>query len=154
LTAGDKSGSADEEAEQNLVGVFSKFYRVYATRPMFTICMETVGAVREHLGDAGWYQFLAWGPLGFYEQPAKSFAQMVLGLQPTAQVFGRAANEVLDLWVILDRRDDTAEAEVAQKACDLMRSYPQLRFDFMVVDRASDAAPTLSESGYSPIAAD
>jgi hypothetical protein len=142
---------AKDEAEHDLARVTAKYYQVYTIPPMFTIPSGTVGALREHLGDAGWYRFLAWGVLGFYEQPATEFAQMVLGLQPRAEVFGRVVNNALDLWVILERRDETAEAQVAQKACELMRSYPQLRFDFMVVDRVSEAAQTLSESGYSSI---
>jgi hypothetical protein len=89
-----------------------------------------------------------------HEQAAKQFAEAVHGLDETAGVYARLSGDTLDLWTVLRERTEALEKAIADKACDLMRSYSWLLFDFMVVDGKSEAAETLAQSGYIAVTCD
>jgi hypothetical protein len=83
-----------------------------------------------------------------YDRPAREFARMVQEISPSAVVYARLAEGVLDLWVILDERDYDVERAIAESACELMRTYPDLLFDFMFIEKAAPSASTMGDSGY------
>jgi hypothetical protein len=79
---------------------------------------------------------------------AREFAATVAVIDGSAAVYGKATGEVLDLWTVLPRRDDAAEEAVAEAACRLMLSHPDLSFDFMITNQDDPSVRHVSDSGY------
>lgn len=87
-------------------------------------------------------------PLGFHRMAAMEFARAVALLVPKAAVYGKVSGGVLDLWVIVPERSHEVQSAIAEQMCDLMRAYPNLAFDFMVLDERSSGLSDASDSGY------
>lgn len=90
-------------------------------------------------------------PLGAYSSPAREFAKTIADLITSAAVYAKITDGVLDLWVILPERDDTVERAIAENACELMRRYPDMSLDFMVIEKVAPSVSNISRSGYVPV---
>jgi hypothetical protein len=90
-------------------------------------------------------------PLGIHHAPAREFARMVRSVSASALVYAGVADRVLDLWVVLPEDDENIQRGIAGAFCQLMRSYPGLSFDFMIIEAETSSAHTLGDSGYIPV---
>jgi hypothetical protein len=121
---------------------------VAALPNVLTVQASTVNIPLGCLGTAGWYDFLYWGPLGVYEEPARHLAKMMVEVDPSAIVYARVTGDELDLWVAVTRRDEMVETAAAEKLCTLIEAYPGLSFDYMLLEQGAETERLVSDHGY------
>ncbi len=90
--------------------------------------------------------------LGNHDQAARQFAAMIEVLTRDAAVYAKLTEDVLDLWTLIKARDQGLERAIAERICELMRAYPHLDFDFMILEEDTPAAATVGESGFALVA--
>ena len=86
-------------------------------------------------------------------QADRQYARMVHAICPSARVYAREAEGGLDLWTVLPERDEEIERAIAEKACEIMRLYPHVDFDWMLVTEQSPSVADLEANGYVMVSA-
>jgi len=68
-------------------------------------------------------------------QVARSFVDELHKMPLVEALHVILQEEVLDLWVIITKRDIQTELKIAKSFADLLRSCPDIKLDFLILPR-------------------
>jgi hypothetical protein len=85
---------------------------------------------------------------GYHQGAGQEFAKRVREVASSASVYAKVQEGVLDLWVVLPRRDRSTERAVSEVVCEVLRRYPEAALDFMLAAEGDESVAELTESDY------